>query len=409
MAKRIKLQGRERTSVHINKNIKEADIIALRFEDMVIRTPKGDSFYLNRLRYVGCPTKPVIDKSSGTLMLAERDELVRHLYELTVDVQATTTHTNLRNLLQYIKYIDSINFQSDMFELDIMSKCIKHYNGLALKGFEPSKAASIREGLGWYLKKVNRFLDVKKLPNAKEARPSGKDGALDLESELKPIAKTLLRGFKGFVEAIKNNEWLDIHPMFDDDVFKEQVKAQKWPGNGGKQKFAFKKALFVNPGLINSPLSNEQLRLQLIYIQASRNALFLFYMLTGMNPSVLAPIKHRQVIFKDIGNGRYVFESEKYRANYKSVDSALGFSKYAKSMIESWVEVSKIMYERLGVYDIDHKPLMPYFDTQGDIKDFTYTGTEPNLINKFIVKLHGITVNATRFRNTKSDVLMVCV
>lgn len=402
----IHSRGRKRTSVPVKKTIKEVDIVALRFEDMVIRTKEGVACHLNRFRYTGCPTIRTIDKKPEALRFAGRDEIVKQLYMLTIGGQTTTTQVNLRNLLDYFKYLDSIEFRGDTFGLGIMSKCIKHHNELALKGINPSKAASIREGLCWYLKKINRHLDTKKLPNTRKSKPSNKDGALDLESELKPIAKTLIRGFKGFAEAIKNRAWLEIHPIFDEGMFKEQVKAQKWRGTGGIQKMAFEKAMRVNLGVANSPLSHEQLRLRLLYNQASRNALFLFYMLTGMNRSVLAPIKHNGVIFKDIGNGRYVFESTKFRANYKDLDNVLGFSKNTKSLVENWVEVSKLMYERMEIHDFERKPFLPYFSIQGEAVDFSYKQTEPNLINKLISKLHGITVNARRFRNTKSDILI---
>ena len=52
----IHSRGRKRTSVPVKKTIKEVDIVALRFEDMVIRTKEGVACHLNRFRYTGCPT-----------------------------------------------------------------------------------------------------------------------------------------------------------------------------------------------------------------------------------------------------------------------------------------------------------------------------------------------------------------
>nr|WP_075518921.1 hypothetical protein [Moritella viscosa]SHO12216.1 Putative uncharacterized protein [Moritella viscosa] len=406
-----RLRGRKRTAIPIKKKIKEAEVIAFKFKDMVIRTPTGEVCHLNRFRYIGCPILRIINSKPEALTLAGRDELVRHLYHLAVNVQTITTVSCLNNLLAYVVYIDSIDFQDDIFDLKIMTKCLKHFNAQALKGLENTKAQNIHAGLSWYLNKVNRGLDVKAFPKVKASAPSTKNRALDVESQLRPVGRTLLRGFTGFTNAINNNEWLEVHPMFDEVLFKEQFKISNWRGTGGNERNLFKRVMRIHHDseALRSLVPVELIRLKVLYNHASRNALYLFYMFTGMNPSVLTPIKRSDVKFKDIGNGRYVFEGEKKRANYKGVDNSLGFSTYAKRVIESWLETSEVMFERLGIKGIKgikDKPLLPYFDMQGGVKDFSYIGTGPNNINKLIEKLHGFRVNSRIFRNTKADLLM---
>ena len=90
-------RGRKRTSVPVKKTIKEVDIVAPRFEDMVIRTKEGVACHLNRFRYTGCPTIRTIDKKPETLRFAGRDEIVKQLYTLTI-----VGHTCL-NIFFYIK------------------------------------------------------------------------------------------------------------------------------------------------------------------------------------------------------------------------------------------------------------------------------------------------------------------
>ncbi|MBF4280703.1 hypothetical protein EAY27_26850, partial [Vibrio anguillarum] len=89
------------------------------------------------------------------------------------------------------------------------------------------------------------------------------------------------------------------------------------------KKYGFKKCMIPVPGTIKySPLPLERLHRQVFYNQASRNWFFVFSMLTGMNKSVLANVRHEDVSFKNIGSGRFVFDGEKFRAGYKSLDNS---------------------------------------------------------------------------------------
>ena len=52
-------------------------------------------------------------------------------------------------------------------------------------------------------------------------------------------------------------------------------------------------------------------------------------------------------------------------------------------------------------------PLFPYFSAKnGQVLDFSFHGASPEYINRLMEKLLGVTVSSTRFRKTKSDVLM---
>ncbi len=211
-----------------------------------------------------------------------------------------------------------------------------------------------------------------------------------------------------FQEAIENNELLDIHPFFDEKMFSERAKSQGWTARKiSSNRYGFKRCLKAQAGTIkSSPLPLERLNQQVFYNQASRNWFFVFSMLTGMNMSVLANLRYKDVTFKSIGSGRFVLDGEKYRAGYKGVDNSCGFSKRTKELIIRWLKTSKIMYQSLDIPLSSELPLCPYFNSRGEVLDFNVNGSEVGAINAQLQKITALKVNTSRFRATKSDVLM---
>lgn len=403
-----KVKGRRRTTIPMDNIIPKASVTSLRFEDMVIGNGKGINRYFNRLRYKGVPTVKQIE--IGNEIHAGRDEVVRWLYDLFIEQnQDNSLISYFTGLVTYFRYIDDSGYQGEAFDNGIMSICIKYYNMQRLKGKEVSKAIEIKKSLSWLLGLSQRGSDARKLPKVKASEPSKVQVAFHVETELKPISKILVKGFRCFMSHIKANTYPDMHPMYIEALLEERCKKNNWTKEKlGYKRKAFSYALRVPISIQKeSLLDKETLTLQLFANQAGRNALYVLYMLTGMNKGVLASLRHSDVYFKDIGNGRYVFDGEKARANHKSVDNALGFSKRTKELIEDWLEVSAILYRRLGYNAIGELPLIPYFESsQGEVLDIAHHKARPELINRMIEKLLGLKVNASRFRKTKSDVLM---
>lgn len=403
-----KAKGRRRTTIAVDSMLPKASITTLRFEDMVISNEKGTKRYFNRLRYNSIPTVKQI--AEGNVINAGRDKLVRKLYDLFITQNQDNTIINyFSGLICYFKYLDTNSYQGDIFDNKIMSICIKHYNAQSLKGKEVSKATQIRGFLSWHLGLWQRSADARKLPKVKAFESSEVQVAFHIETELKLISKVLIKGFRGFMYHIKANTYPDEHPMYCEEFLEEQCKKNNWTKKQfGDKKKAFSYALRVPiKNRKESLLDKDTLTLQLFANQAGRNALYVFYMIIGMNKDVLASMCRSDLHFKGIGNGRYVFDGEKKRANYKSVDNTVGFSKYTKELIEDWLKTSAILYQRLGHNVVGELPLFPYFESiQGDVLDFTYHKAHPQYINKMVEKLLGLKVNASRFRKTKSDVLM---
>lgn len=211
-----------------------------------------------------------------------------------------------------------------------------------------------------------------------------------------------------FQEAIDINELLDIHPFFDANSFEEKAKHNSWSLRQiADKKNGLKSCMkATHPIIKRSLLPLERLDRQVFYNHASRNWFFVFSMLTGMNTSVLANVRHKDVAFKSIGSGRFVFDGDKFRAGYKDLDNSGGFSQRTKELITRWLNTSKVMFQSLGILYSNELPLCPFFNSSGEVSTFNARGSNIGYINKQLEKITGLKVTTSRFRTTKSDVLM---
>ncbi|EGQ8650684.1 hypothetical protein ACUT7J_003373 [Vibrio cholerae] len=398
------IQGRKRTKITIEKS--SASVIPLRFEDMVLDSGNGLKAYTHRLRYRHVPTVGQIKSGNG--VLANRDNLVKDIHQRLNPLPKNKTKQGyFSGLVNYFQYLDGIDCQDALFSNATMINCIKHFNKLREKGEQVSIAQQIKCSLSFLLKQWNRESDLKMLPEV-AAPPLVANKAFHVETELKPLSKVLVKGALTFQEAIEKNELLDLHPFFDEERFNEQAKRHGWTLHQmGTKKHGFKKCMKPTPpNLKESPLPLKKLNRQIFYNQASRNWFFVFSMLTGMNTSVLANVQHKDVLFKSIGSGRFVFGGEKFRAGYKGVDNSVGFSLRTKELITRWLKSSKVMYQSLDIPLSEELPLCPFFSISGEVRTFNAHGSNASYINAQLEKITGLQVTASRFRATKSDVLM---
>lgn len=398
------IQGRKRTKIITKKTC--APIIPLRFEDMVLDCGNGIKFYTHRLRYLNVPTVKQIKSGNG--VLENRDDIVRDIHQMLTPLPENHSKQGyFSGIVSYFQYLDGIDYHGDLFSNAIMGDCIKHFNKLREKGEQVSKAIQIKNSLSFLLRLWSRESDLKTLPEV-AASPPVANKAFHVETELKTLSKVLVKGALAFQEAIEKNESLDIHPFFDEELFDEQAMQHGWtPRQIGHKKYGLKKCMKPQPWTIKSSLlSFDRLHRQVFYNQASRNWFFVFSMLTGMNTSVLANVCYKDVSFKSIGSGRFVFEGEKFRAGYKSLDNSTGFSQRTKGLITLWLKTSKTMYQSLGIPLSNELPLCPYFSSSGEVWSFNTHGTHIGSINSQLEKITGLKVTTSRFRATKSDVLM---
>ncbi|WP_413522515.1 hypothetical protein [Photobacterium phosphoreum] len=405
----------KRKAIKVVTKSKTASVEPLSIDDMCIDNGNGLKFCFKRLRYRGVPNlvsagnKLGEFKKSDELVFANRDAFIREIYRLkpTGSIQSHFSHI-AGGIVGYLKYLDEFEPQALPLANDNMERCIKHFNNLMLNGIAPSRSRRARTGLVYTLKQLGRELDARNLPNTTACEANCKQSALDIETELKPIGRILTKGYRALIQHIKNDTHPDIHPFFDEGLLNEMNAKQGWVWQKlYSQKLAFKHA--VQPSQtakIKNFFDDKTLNRVVLLNQTSRCALQLFFMLTGMNNSVLKGMKRSDVKFKSIGSGHYVFDGIKGRAGHKEIDNLLGFSKYTKQLIEDWLEVSKTHFVVAGVDDIDNQPLIPYINTSHEVKDFNLHGSNADVVNKLIGKLLPSRINSSRFRKTKSDILM---
>lgn len=405
----------KRKAIKVVTKPRTASVEPLSIDDMYIENSRGQKFCFKRLRYRGVPILARGGcnlgefKNPDELVFANRDGFIREVYRLKPTGSTLTHHANIADgLVYYLKYLDEFEPQALPLANDNMERCIKHFNNLRLNGVTPSVSITIRRGLAYILKQLGRESDARNLPEVASYEASGKQGALDIETELKPIGRILTKGYRALIQHIKNDTHPDIHPFFDEALLNEMNAKQGWKGRTvGAHKRAFK--MVVLPSAIaktKNLFDDKTLNRVVLLNQTSRCALQLFFMLTGMNDSVLKGMKRSDVKFKAIGSGHYVFDGIKGRAGYKQVDNSLGFSKYTKQLMEGWLEVSKAHFVVAGIDDIDNQPLIPYLNTNHEVKDFNLNGSNPSAVNNLIGKLLACQINSSRFRKTKSDILM---
>lgn len=372
---------------------RQAEVQVLRVEDMVISVPGRPRCYFNRLRYKGCPsfikgTKEF--KRSTELIDMKRDNFIRACYQLMSTKPNITTTQRFDGLVNYIRYLDDqTQVQGeDYLANDLIDSYFEWaFSQNALGKFRRSRISYVKRTLSWLLKQINREADAKKLPIVKGVNKEYNGAkALDLESELKPVVQALFRAYQGLLPHVDKGNLPERHPIYDEalvekEIAKRGLKAQALSGHKG----AFKKALNkVHP-----------------YNPIVTTAMMITFMFTGMNTTPLSNLRISDVSFREVQGGKYIFDSIKGRANYQEQDNALGFSKYAKEFIESWLVVAK----KLAVGRSDGY-LFPFFDKDRGCISYSESVKNPQTkLNKLLKRLGLPTISSSIFRKTKSDTI----
>lgn len=404
--------ARQRKSAQIINNQILSNVEPLAINDLVFTDQDNHKFYFVRLKYKHVPPLSAIVEQKTGLVDANRDDVIRKLYTaLNQDngVVSITTISHLKlGLLHYFKFVDKTHEQQVLFSLESMNEFITILNAQALRGVHTSLPAACRGALIYCLKAMGHTDIARKLKTARFSEGLGKQTALNVEAELKPLSKILIKGFMEFSQHIANNTLPILHPFFDQEVFDQMAKISNWDKNKKRHtKRSFSNAFVISPEMrknSNAPLA--LLNQVAMFNQASRCALFLFFLLTGMNATPLYKLKRKDVVFKEIGAGKYVFNGVKGRAGYKVVDNSLGFSAKTKTLILDWLATSRIIYNALNINELDDLPLFPFINSTLAVSDFATVGAHPLRINNLIGKLLPIRINPTRLRKTKSDLLM---
>lgn len=371
----------------------KASITPLNIDDMVIRFSGRPALHLKRLKYKHCP-----NLTAGTsefppdlkLIDMKRDSFIRELYNL-LPKDSQTAVTQFYSIIQYIQWNDKYNNHlatGNYWNPSVIDEYMLCCSALCDKGkMKRTVWSSHTSVLRVLLNKLGKHKDAASLPlisvDGEDPKPYK---GLHPENELKPIAKLLIKAYRALERNFHDGTISDLHPIYDVDLSKqESLRLGHNKKEQAQQVGAFKQVLRTHP---NNPISQI--------------AMMIAFMFTGMNLTPMANMKIRDVKFKSLQGGKYIFEADKARAQHLEIDNAMGFSKHAMSFISSWREVALKM-----AGNDDTAPLFPYYDEDKIPVSFADVHRSPQLtINKLLVRMGLERIGSSRFRKTKSDILM---
>ena len=385
---------------------RQLEIHTLHVNDMFINIPGRPSCYFKRLRYRGCPTLLNAGKDfpSDTILVdMKRDNFIRECYQLMSENPTSSTPTRFFALIDYLRWVDSTtnevidgNFLSWYLIDKYMTWCVQQRALGLLNGNSFRQRKGV---LSWLLKKKGRTGELKFLPVVKGIASETKSyPTLDLEAELKVVARMLFKSYNAFLRHFEDGSQPERHTLYD----KNLVDAEAIKRNLQGRKLIAHHSSFSNVMKISHP-NNHIIRI----------AMMITFMLTGMNYRPLIAMRIKDVSFKKVNSDRYCFqspndevplailESVKARAKHQQQDNALGIKKYAMEFIKSWMGVANKMAN-----GNDDAPLFPFYKINGEVIPYTKVVDRPHAsINKLLNRMGLPKITSSIFRKTKADTL----
>lgn len=337
---------------------KNAEVLTLRPDDMVIVSPRGP-LYFKRLLYKNCPNVITISESSPSIPLVDmqRENFVRKMFGVFSAGVTATTESRFSVLIKFIQWVDSNNkspVDSDWLHWNLIDGFMS-WCGLQNSKGELSRQTwgRYRTNMAWILKRLNRAQEAKNLPAVKGVlKHTTHHSGLDVENELKPIVKRLFQAYRDLLVHYTASTLPKRHPLYDRDLLERIANEKGLKGLDRTHHFgAFSKSVSTAYGHPNNHIS--------------KIAITICFMFTGMNTTPLQAMKIADIRFREVQGGKYILDSVKGRAGFQEQDNALGFSKYAKEFIESWIVVSTNMAKG----DTDAY-LFPYYSKAGVAMSF---------------------------------------
>jgi hypothetical protein len=371
-----------------------ADIQPLNIEDLIIVINNRDKLHFKRLKYKGCPTllgHTSDFPSSVVLIDMNRDSFIRDCYQKMQNGANRTIGGYFEYLIKYLKWLDEAEIvivNGDLLDQRIidnyMAWCLQQ---VSLAGMKRGEASKRKVTISWLLKQHGRFIDAKRLPSIKGVKDEVKSCcSLDLNTELKAIAKELFRAYRVLLKHLDEGTIPERHPLYNESLINTEAKVKGWT----------KLELGQNCSAFKHAMRNTH-----IYNHITRIAMMITFMFTGMNFTPLSKLKLKDISLREVRSGVFILESVKGRANYQEQDNALGFSKYAKEFIESWIRVStKMANGRNSGY------LFPFYNRQNEAVSYINSHSKPQSSVNCLIKRLGLPkINSSIFRKTKSDTI----
>lgn len=369
-----------------------AEIEVLAVKDMTIVIGNRCSLLFERLNYKSCPKSGGYHKNScDELVGMHRQGFVREMYKLLSVSPTPTTESRFSTLVNYLRWLDSrpeAPSNQDYLSWELIDSFMD-FCALQVKQGTLSKSrwGRYRVDISWLLKQLGRSSEARNLPQIKGILKTSQDyKGLNIETELKPVAKLLFKAYGEFLEHYNKGTSPERHPIYDKEMIDKESERLGLSFRSRLSQHASAKKI-----LHKAHPNNNIVEI----------AIMICYMFTGMNTAPLADMKISDVNFKEVQGGKYILDSVKGRANYQDQDNGLGFSKHAKEFMSSWLKTATDMAS--GNTDT---LLFPYVRRDGQIVTFTSQRKSPHAgINKLINR-HGLPhINSSIFRKTKLDTI----
>jgi hypothetical protein len=356
-------------------------------EAMVLDTRLGNCHF-KRLKYKGCPPT-FTSKKSGTffnnkyvLVDMNRDALIRELWNMVSSWEQTVTiRSYFNSLTRYFSFLDDLGRKVDLNDDTILLYC-NYLNKEVDKGhYKPVTASNYKVGIVKLLKEQNRHSLLRKLPEVTGSRKSIKGYKPLTPQELKPITIAIFKSYAVFTNHFIAETIPEINPFFDE---------QKLESIGKSQTEINKLRRYAKCSISQGDWRNHMIRC----------GMMIAFMLTGINGTPLYNMKRRDVKFKSGIGDSYTFESIKGRAGHQQQSTDIGFTKRSKEFLETWLVISS----KLSQGD-DNAPLFPKIKVDGSL-GISGEDSPQALINDQLAHYGFEKINSSRFRKTRSDVLM---
>lgn len=371
-----------------------ASVEPLTIENMVLKANGTSKVHFKRLKYKGCPalSNKGLLKENTQYIDMKRDDFVREMYRLLKPNFNRSKKTYFDNLCKYIRWLDSSphEVKGDYFANNLTKLSMEDWGARVSQGKTSKGSWSLHKGmLSAVLKLLNRHADAARLAPITGAKASTKPHkTLHVESELKPTVKALFRGYIGLAKYVDNGATPDINPLWDETLFNAQAEKHGW----AVSQRVYKRSSFKKNVIGFGDWRNQLTRL----------AAMICFMFTGMNTKPLLGMKRKDVVFKQVQGGKYIFDATKGRAGDREIDNGIGFSTYARRFIESWLSLSATITGTSG-----DAPLFPWVTKTGEISDFNKSATPPQKAVNRLLKILGLSeITASILRKTKLDTLM---
>ncbi|NQY35035.1 MAG: hypothetical protein HRT37_08745 [Alteromonadaceae bacterium] len=381
------LGKKRRKAITVPIEVPTNNVQPISIDAMIINIKKGTNCYFKRLKFKGCPNIATGGKSNGNFKLGEelidmkRDTFIHECWDIINSLPVgETIKSYFDSIIFYVKFLDIVKRNASFDEDNILAFHL-YLNGLADKGGISRNTINLKfTGISKILREQGKVNLLRKIPIVKGRSKVVKSHKALSTEELKPIANILYHSFKALSAHFLANTKPEVHPFFD---------VNKLMKSGYTTEQIYK----VECGARISVRGNWENHM-------IRCAMMITFMLTGMNFTPLCEMRRSDVKFKKGTGDSYTFDSVKGRANGQQQSNDIGFTKRAKEFVEMWLVIS----DKLSAGD-NNSLLFPNITNDGTLGSWK-TNPPQSVINQQLAKYGYAHINSSRFRKTRSDILM---